>query len=751
MNKWEALRALAAARSLYGLSDRDLSVLQALVSFHPSVLLGESGAAPVVFPSNRTLCDRLNGMPCSTMRRHLAKLVASGAILRRDSPNGKRYARRTGGTPAAFGFDLSPLCDRFGEFRAAAATLAAEAGARDALRQELSLMRRDAAALAQYGADACPAPVWPALAALAEDTAKLLRRKLDLAGLRAIEARLAPALAEARTRLGARAAEEMSTSGSQTGQHIDSQKLIWKDPAGRFEASHADTPVAAPGCRETCGGGGKPAPQPPNRTASGDGRQRLAPATRHRPSEGGDLPGTAQPLACRTPIANRSTQAAGQDPSLPSLAPDFLGDTETPDAPGSNGNDLTPSARETRLPALHIAAPSGQAAARAASADLPRSALDSVSDSGHHRQYRPFAQSEDLPSADKAPALLTADATPQMSGRNQRGFRHPQPAAKAGTPAARSAVATPFVPAELTAPGISPASRLVTAAARQTALPATDPGRISGIKASPARARSGLETRLSADAARSPRSMSGTPVSVSPHYPGTVSGDAAAPVASAKSLPPFASPVRPREAGENTSRLPMLQATPPAPVMPVARSRYPAQAAAKSRQPDGHPAPLPPAPEAVSGCDATEAPKAARWAEPSAPGCVRTRNAEGRAPAGAMPRPRAITLQEVLTASPGMATYSPDPIRDWQDLARAADAIRPMLGIPQAVWNTAQDVMGPEGAAICLASILKRFASIRSHGAYLARLCERAARGELCLEKMVTSMCQPGDSAGSQL
>ena len=107
-DKWKILKELAVARQAYGLSDRDISVLQALLSFHRATQLDLQGDL-VVFPSNRSICDRLNGMPNSTMRRHIARLVGTGIIARRDSPNGKRYARRVGGERIAYGFDLRPL------------------------------------------------------------------------------------------------------------------------------------------------------------------------------------------------------------------------------------------------------------------------------------------------------------------------------------------------------------------------------------------------------------------------------------------------------------------------------------------------------------------------------------------------------------------------------------------------------------------------------------------------------------------
>ncbi|MGZ2845964.1 plasmid replication protein RepC, partial [Pseudomonas aeruginosa] len=85
----------------------------------------------VVFPSNQQLALRAHGMPASTLRRHLAALVDAGLIIRRDSPNGKRYARkgRGGEIELAFGFELSPLVVRAEEFEILAAEIEADARA----------------------------------------------------------------------------------------------------------------------------------------------------------------------------------------------------------------------------------------------------------------------------------------------------------------------------------------------------------------------------------------------------------------------------------------------------------------------------------------------------------------------------------------------------------------------------------------------------------------------------------------------
>ncbi|MFW8642788.1 helix-turn-helix domain-containing protein [Rhizobium beringeri] len=48
----------------------------------------------IVFPSNAQLSIRARGMTAATLRRHLAGLVDAGLILRKDSANGKRFARR---------------------------------------------------------------------------------------------------------------------------------------------------------------------------------------------------------------------------------------------------------------------------------------------------------------------------------------------------------------------------------------------------------------------------------------------------------------------------------------------------------------------------------------------------------------------------------------------------------------------------------------------------------------------------------
>lgn len=221
VNKWELLRELTVAQKAYDLSHRDLDVLQALLSFYPSNDLDRPEM--VVFPSNRTLCERLKGMPCSTMRRHLGNLVASGLIRRKDSPNGKRYRRRSQMGEQAFGFDLSPLPRHYSEILTLAEEFRREAEAIAQLRETVSLMRRDLRTLL---IDCEDEPVRSTGNALLEETARLLRRNLTLDLLVDARQKLSFALAALCPPPvePPHSAEEMSTNVDENEQHQQKQK-----------------------------------------------------------------------------------------------------------------------------------------------------------------------------------------------------------------------------------------------------------------------------------------------------------------------------------------------------------------------------------------------------------------------------------------------------------------------------------------------------------------------------------------------
>lgn len=144
VHKWQTFQHIREARDLVGATDRALAILNALLSFHQeTALTGDSDI--VVWPSNEQLMARANGMPPTTLRRHLGVLVECGLIIRRDSPNGKRYARkgRGGQIEQAFGFDLSPIVARAAEFKDLAEAVQAEKRAFRVAKERLTLLRRD--------------------------------------------------------------------------------------------------------------------------------------------------------------------------------------------------------------------------------------------------------------------------------------------------------------------------------------------------------------------------------------------------------------------------------------------------------------------------------------------------------------------------------------------------------------------------------------------------------------------------------
>ena len=166
VHKWRLFRALTEAKEPIGVTDRALSVLHALLSFHQETALtlperdpkAESeddspGPGVVVFPSNRELSIRAHGMAPATLRRHLASLVEAGLIIRRNSPNGKRFARRGQGgeIESAFGFDLTPLIARASEIENLAEEVRAENRAIALLRERITLVRRDIVKMIETG------------------------------------------------------------------------------------------------------------------------------------------------------------------------------------------------------------------------------------------------------------------------------------------------------------------------------------------------------------------------------------------------------------------------------------------------------------------------------------------------------------------------------------------------------------------------------------------------------------------------
>jgi replication initiation protein RepC len=151
VHKWEVFRSICTAKTRLGVSERALAVLDALLSFHPETTL--SGDRLVVWPSNRQLALRAHGMAPATLRRHIAGLVDAGLVVRRDSPNGKRYARKGEGgeIDQAFGFDLTPLVARAEEIESLAEEVRTAERALRLARERITICRRDIAKMIATG------------------------------------------------------------------------------------------------------------------------------------------------------------------------------------------------------------------------------------------------------------------------------------------------------------------------------------------------------------------------------------------------------------------------------------------------------------------------------------------------------------------------------------------------------------------------------------------------------------------------
>ncbi|UOA33886.1 plasmid replication protein RepC-20 (plasmid) [Sulfitobacter sp. DSM 110093] len=142
------MTAVKSSSPSYEITPSTILVLESLLSFLPcrNRETGEeaplsSGELLVVYPSNKSICERANRMNERVLRRHIAKLCDIGFITRKDSATGKRFPLRVGGVVRdAFGFDLSPLLQAYPELVAEAARLELEA-------EELRLTRSVALAI----------------------------------------------------------------------------------------------------------------------------------------------------------------------------------------------------------------------------------------------------------------------------------------------------------------------------------------------------------------------------------------------------------------------------------------------------------------------------------------------------------------------------------------------------------------------------------------------------------------------------
>ena len=257
VHKWRLFRALTEAKAPLGVTDRALSVLHALLSFHQETALtlpaadrraddedGEGSAGIVVFPSNRELSIRAHGMAPATLRRHLACLVDAGLIIRRDSPNGKRFARRGQGgeIESAFGFDLTPLVARAEEIENLAEEVRAENKAVRLLRERITLLRRDIVKMIATGLEEGVPGDWQGLHLRYAALSSRFVRNLSHADLEALASELAALNAEIRNALENHVnLQKKSGNESHSERHIQNQITNSFDLEPSLQKGRAET------------------------------------------------------------------------------------------------------------------------------------------------------------------------------------------------------------------------------------------------------------------------------------------------------------------------------------------------------------------------------------------------------------------------------------------------------------------------------------------------------------------------------
>ncbi|KPF41319.1 plasmid replication protein RepC [Rhizobium sp. AAP43] len=100
----------------------------------------------------------------------------------------------------------------------------------------------------------------------------------------------------------------------------------------------------------------------------------------------------------------------------------------------------------------------------------------------------------------------------------------------------------------------------------------------------------------------------------------------------------------------------------------------------------------------------------------------------------------AISLDRLRKICPQIGDYCPGGMRGWQDLLKAADLVRSMLGVSPDAWAKAKKAMGEQAAAIVIALILERAEEIRSPGGYLRDLTRKAERSAFSILAMLQAL-----------
>jgi replication initiation protein RepC len=201
-----------------------------------------------VFASNSTLTFRRNGISDRTIRRHAATLQEIGLLVRRDSPNRKRFTKHNShaGQALRFGFDLSPLFDRLHEIASMAAEVMKEQEQIDYLRAKIRAAAN--ASLLDNPNDAVALNVF-----------RVLRRKLSLKDCEKILSALPISLVEAEspddqtsnlaTTLTASDGQNVRHHHKSNKEHIDKEDIPQKKQTAPMSS---DAPITIPELLSAC-------------------------------------------------------------------------------------------------------------------------------------------------------------------------------------------------------------------------------------------------------------------------------------------------------------------------------------------------------------------------------------------------------------------------------------------------------------------------------------------------------------------
>ena len=224
--KWKVFRDVSTAMEQLGVQSTSVAVLDALLSFYPDNELCQD-AKLIVFPSNTQLALRAHGISGAALRRHIAILVEAGLILRKDSANGKRYARKNsaGEIENAFGFDLSPMLARSEELALMAQQVVADRADFRVAKESLTICRRDVRKLISASMEEGADGDWQAIEAMYVDLVGTIPRVPTMATLRSILEQMQMLQEEVLNRLKINGeTKNRSANGALNERHIQNSK-----------------------------------------------------------------------------------------------------------------------------------------------------------------------------------------------------------------------------------------------------------------------------------------------------------------------------------------------------------------------------------------------------------------------------------------------------------------------------------------------------------------------------------------------